>query len=420
VKGFAFSTTGKIEGYEEVNFFYSGNSSRSKLAVLCIGKEENVKPIIFVPHSLPENNIKLLKELSQDAAVVRSPALGKFGGTHYKIPYYSLVFFYLFHFLQFGRTLEKSKVRFFTDIGIGFNVLSIAMVEALRFLRVFYELSMIGKGKKEKPSFYIFYSEPVQRGITDYNIYKEDFKPKAFLSLPINWNDLKEVRKTVENLLISEELKEELMNLIERALYTISAVLKNVPLAIYLLGYDKSEEIESAIQNFLKEMEPFMGNAEEPPLFEKNGFEVKYLFTKKVNHRITSNILLLLGFYKGISNILQEERIPSAGKKDVKISDFKEAVKNIYSRIGIQSNEIIFKKDVERIESLFRDKNLRIKGWIDGERIDKEHGKKVPNSRNFLAHSGLLTNLMQFDIAKHKIRYKNSRTELIKKFLREI
>ena len=293
------------------------------------------------------------------------------------------------------------------------------MVEAFRFLRVFCELSMIGKGKKEKPSFYIFYSEPVQKEITDYNIYTEDFKPKAFLSSPINWKDLREAEKAVKNLPISEKLKVEMINVIKRGLYTVSAVLKNIPLAIYLLGYDEPERIESVIQNFLEEMKPRMGSSEEPPLFEKNDSEIKYLFAKRVNYRVTINVILLLGLYKGISNVLQEEGIPSGGKESVEISDLERIVKSIYNKLGLQSNDIIFERDIRRMKSLLKDK-IPLKGWIDGEKIDKEHGNKYPSSRDFLAHSGLLTNLMQFDVSERRIRYKVSEAERIKELLEKV
>ena len=427
--GYIFVTVGSVSNFREVPFSYQNKILRRKLSALAVADIECLHSVLFAPHTLSEGDIKAITEISksQKCTILRSPSFGIYE-FHYEIRFQPLVFYYLYHFLQFydlpiEQELQSNK--FFVDVSVGLNQLTFAMLEAFRFLRIFSELLNLGISQKKKPKFYMIYSEPVLgRNVEEwhnYRVYRENFKPKAFLSLPISWKDRKDLFISIENLHLAEEVKIKFKNIVENAILTISAVIKNIPLAIYLLGYDSPKYILNFINSFIEGLKPIMGNEIEPPAFEIGTKERKleYLYSKpNINFRLINNSILLLGFYFGISKLLERYGVPNEGNKDVPIRELLKKFSEIYRLIYKEDNpsEVLLKKDVNYLDDLTKGR-MPINGWIGGEKIDKEHGRKSAELRHFIAHSGLLTNLLEFNVQNGRIRYKPERKDKIKQLL---
>jgi len=435
MEGFIFVTVGSVRNFRDVSFSYqNGKEMKLKLSAFAVGEIERLTPMLFVPHSLSEEDLETIRKISrnQKATIVRSPSFGTYD-YHYEIRFQSLVFFYLFHFISKYNFGEAKK--FFADISVGLNQLTFAMLEAFRFFRVFSELSNLGETKKRKSKFYIVYSEPVIGRAANnkpiYRIYREDFKPKAFISMPVGWKDEKRIYGSINNLPISETVKRKLIYTVEKAFYIISSVLNNIPLAVYILGYDSSKDIEQFILTLLEEWKPIMGDADKPPSFEEESGKISYSFVRGgVEYRLICNVFLLLGFYLGISKILEKFNVPYWGGNGVEINELYEKFSKIYDVIFGKNNKnkTILKKDIERLHRILRkhfySKNPSDK-WYGGEEFDIENGHKPVNKRNFIAHSGLLTNLLEANLKfsekrKIKIRYKKEVKEYVKKLIREI
>lgn len=428
MSGFIFATLGNVRNFRNVNFLYLNRKENHSLPAFVVSKYEKVTPVLFAPHSLSESDVKLIRELAQNrgAVVIMSPSFG-FYNCEYKIEFQQLVFFYLYHFIKFYDF--GSAENFFIDISVGLNQLTFAMLEAFRFLRVFSELSNLGKTRSEKPSFHMIYSEPIiGREVNSerfYEIYKEDFKPKAFISLPITWKDLSRVKSSVEKLPIGINQKREFIRLIENALYTVSLVLNNIPLAVYLLGYDPSESIRQFIKSFLKELEPILGDSKNPPAFKENNGEIIYDFARSgIEYKLISNSLLLIGFYLGVVKILEEVEIPYLEKKGVRVEELYKKFKRVYRVLFGENNknEIILERDKYRVIKLLRGYQYFPKSpdmWIGGEEFDEKNGYRPVKKRDFLAHSGLLSGLIEAN-CEMKIRYKEYMKDQIKELLRGI
>ncbi|SNR65947.1 TM1812 family CRISPR-associated protein [Desulfurobacterium atlanticum] len=441
MQGFICATLGNVKGWREVNFSYEGkNSKPSKLSTLVVSREENVKPLIFIPHSLLESGIlNDIKELSNNSEIefdfVISPSFGKYD-YEYNIRFYQLVFFYFHNFTKKFLSEETENLKFFADVSVGMNQLTFAMLEAFKFFRIFVEF--LNLGKRKKPKFYIVYSEPVIGSNSDkvrFNIYKETFKPKAFLSLPIKWKEIRDVESNIDKLPVSSEMKNELKKITKSALYILTSTIKNFPLVIYHLGYYPEKKIKKIMKNLISELSPIMGSSESPPKFEKNEKNkiINYLFTKEgINYRLISNTFLLFSFYGGISALLEKNGIPENGKQGEVIDDLYEKFSSIYREIfGKDSpNEILLAKDIDRLKKLTsnhkssnssisfnfgKDNPIIEKMWKNAQEYENEKFKtsKNPSHRNFIAHSGLLTNLLEYNPITRSIRYKND-TQTIK------
>ena len=422
--GFIFATVGNLKSFKYVDFSYRKKTSHLKLATFAVGKSEGLTPILFVPHSLSEEEINDVRDIAkgQGADIVISPSFGSYN-CNYEVSW-PLTFFYFFHFLRIYRFRKISK--FFVDISVGLNQLTFAMLEAFRFLRVFSELSNLGE--REKPKFYIAYSEPVARREIDnsvYRVYSEDFKTKVFPSMPVSWKDEKRIVRSIKNLPIKESTKQDFEYVVEKALYATTSVINNIPLAIYLLGYDRPKHIRDFIIGLLKELEPIMGNADTPPEFKNENGKIKYSFMRGgVEYRLVCNVILLLGLYLGISKTLSKLNVPYIELKGVKVDELYEKFSKIYDCIfGENSkNKIILEKDIYRLKGNLKKfskyRNIH-EEWYSGEEFDKDNGNRPTDKRNFIAHSGLLSSLIEANY-ESGIRYKREVKEKVKKLLREI
>ncbi len=434
MEDYIFVTVGNVRNFREVPFSYRNReSTKRKLSALAVAELEDLQPVIFIPHSLSEKDAKLIEEISgkQNSEILRSPSFGTYD-YHYRITFYPLVFYYLFHFLKRYRFFKEQ--RFFIDISVGLNQLTFAMVEAFRFFRVFSELSNLGTPQRGKSRFYVVYSEPVlareSSTAQSYKIYKESFKPKAFLSLPIKWKDIKNLFANIDRLPIDRNSKIQFKALTERALYTLLAVTKNIPLSVYLLGYDAPEKITQFLRSFMKSFEPILGDKSNPPDFEidEESGNLRYLFTaKNIDYRLLNNALLLLGFYLGVSKLLRQFGVPGSGNTTANLDELLRKFSKIYRTMYGENNpnENLLEKDVRRlgsrIEKYSSSHNKECNGkWIDGRCIDPEHGYKSPDLRNFIAHSGLLTSLLKVNVRGKSVRYYEDQKETIKKLLRSI
>ena len=185
------------------------------------------------------------------------------------------------------------------------------------------------------------------------------------------------------------------------------------------MGYHTPEEIGNSFNELINKLEPKMGNESEPPIWKeviKNSqIIIKYEFASLRNRKEKQtfkfkylNNLLLLGLYLGVSRTLTANKVPNSPNSSEKINKLKERFNRIYSKIFGKDNinSILLEKDIKNLENWLREPQ---NGTID--------------LRNFFAHSGLLTQLLQI-IDKSKgnitVRYKPTEEKKIKEFLEKL
>ena len=430
--GFVFFVSGKLagkSGHSLRQFVYEGKSVSSVVgSAPVVARLKGVQPVAFVPHSLDDEDVKVIKEELPSAKIVKSPAMGVFNGKTFISNYSSLTFFFLFHMLKITELWKKEDLNLFADISTGNNQITFSMAEAFRYLEVFSHLSKIGL--TETNSFQIAYSEPAIGNPKEaLRVFVESFRVKGFPTLPLNYEGVESAGRELRKLPIRKEIADEIVSLGKRAVLILTAVLKNIPLAIYLLGYDTPSEIEKILNMFIKELEPTMGNSESPPLFIEENSKVLYSFSPEgINYRGIIALILLIGFYYGISNLLKKQQVPNSPNSCENVDELLKKFGNIYSSIfGTENvNYRLLKKDIDRLKykviSKFKkekDSRMILDCFIAGETVDGEekHKNSRPQLRNFFAHSGLLTNMMEFNLKNETIRYKETELPRIKNFL---
>ena len=428
-EGFVFFVSGKLagkSGHSLRRFVYEGKSVSSVVgSAPVIARLKGVQPVAFVPHSLDDEDVEVIKEELPSAKIVKSPAMGVFNGKTFISNYSSLTFFFLFHMLKITELWKKEDLNLFADISTGNNQITFSMAEAFRYLEVFSHLSRIGL--PESNHFQIAYAEPAIGNPKEaLKVFSEPFKVKGFPSLPLTYRGVKDAERELRKLPLQEETVKKVLSLARKAVLILTAVLKNIPLSIYLLGYDSPSEIEENLNLLIKDLEPKMGNAEKPPQFREESGKILYTFSPEgINFRRIISLILLTGFYYGISELLKKHNVPNTPNSCENVEELLEKFRNIYALLfGSENvNYTLLRKDINRLKAVIdkfkRDKRIVLDYFIAGEKIEGEekHKNNKPQLRNFFAHSGLLTNMMEFNLKNETVRYKKEKLETVKNFL---
>ena len=192
---YVFFVSGRNQGHSLIPFKYKESQSSSVVgSAPIVAKAENAKLIAFVPHSLSKEDINIIKQETPTAVIVRTPSLGIYKeGKHYKhflSNASSLTFFFFYQFLRLLKPWKAKNFDLLIDISTGYNQLVFCMLDALRYLSIFLQLSDFDK--RENHQINIVYSEPAQPNIQNtYRIYKDPFRIKAFPSTPLKKTELK-------------------------------------------------------------------------------------------------------------------------------------------------------------------------------------------------------------------------------------
>ncbi len=428
-KGFVFFVSGKLTGkggHSLRQFVYEGKVISSVVgSAPVIARLKGVQPVAFVPHSLDDEDVEVIKEELPSTQIVKSPAMGVFNGKTFTSNYSSLTFFFLFHMLKTTEIWKENGLNLFADISTGNNQITFSMAEAFRYLEVFSHLSRIGLG--ESNQFQIAYSEPAIGNLKEaLKVFSEPFKVKGFPSLPLSYRGVKEAERELQKLPIKKEVANEIISLSQRAVLILTAVLKNIPLAVYLLGYNTPSEIEKTLNLLIKELEPVMGNDKNPPDFRKEDGKVLYSFSPEgLNFRRIISLILLIGFYYGISELLRKYHVPNTPNSCENVDKLLSKFRGIYSSLfGTENvNYTLLEKDISRLRTIIsnfkKDNRIILDYFLPGEKVDTEekHKNSKPQLRNFFAHSGLLTNMMEFNLKDETVRCKKEKNKTVENFL---
>ncbi len=425
MEGFIFSTLGDVTSWKEVDFIYKKTKIKTKSPAIAVAKVENLKTFFFLPHSLfKEEIVDEVNSLtfSSKFTLTISPSFGKYGKYKYSIGIEQLKFYYFYHFVKSYFKLESkadSSFRFVIDISTGLNQLTFAMTEAFKLFQSFVNLFTLQKlQNKRNNTFEIIYSEPVI-GKYEFNIFKENITKSETLFLPIEWQNFHKLQRIINKLPMEDDLKSKINLSSENALYIITSILKNFPLVIYEKGYEKSKGIKTLILKLTESLEPIMGNEKNPPSFKIYDDTISYYFSlKNFEQKLLIKLFLLLAAYKGTTTIFDEVNIKCNGEK---YNDIFKKFRKIYSKIlGNNSpNEILLAKDIKRIDKIIASNSyLTTKdSWIKIQFMDEKFGSYRPNIRNFIAHSGLISNILKYNPQTKVIKYTEEGKKLIRKFL---
>ncbi|MCS7201152.1 MAG: CRISPR-associated CARF protein Csx1 [Patescibacteria group bacterium] len=288
---------------------------------------------------------------------------------------------------------EDQKI--YIDISSGHNIYIGSLLEAVRYFATFFSLT---NWNEKKIELYLVFSEPIRPDLSEVNVYIDyELKYKYFFSSPI-----KSTSNDPQNLssnIFKGESRNRVKNLLENFLLIFSSIKNNVPLAVYAFGYSQKKEIDesiSAVTNRIKEK--MRGDYRESPCLSKE---------------IYIKMLLSLSFYRGIVKVLESLKISKCDW--VEINELKQKFTEVYKRFGLNLNNVFLSRDVNNIkpEDMFN-------------AVEQSRSKQTePNNinideRNFFAHSGLVTHILDFELTHEtEVRYKSEALDTIRKLLRK-
>ncbi|MCX7965283.1 MAG: CRISPR-associated CARF protein Csx1 [Syntrophorhabdaceae bacterium] len=331
--------------------------------------------------------------------------------THYTDIFFEILLDMIGRYLKHLETDNGVPIRFIIDISSGLNIYVSALIEAARQLGVW--LQLFGWYDKEKiPEIVLAFSDPVfPFEEMTYTIHFDTLRTKALFSSPINNRDVERYSLSKAIYPDEREHKRSLQEIFEGFIVTYSAINNNTPLAIYEFGYEKRGNILSIMKTFIEQVKKRLYG-----IFISSPDLKKDLYLKA---------LLTLGFYYGISSLLEELKIYKHNDSGTKIDDLRASFKRVYELFGLTLNDIVLGNEVDKLQRELIQKNGgQKKGWgalFSILNSDKAYKETHPQKRNFFAHAGFELNVTQYRIENGLLilKYREEHTDLIKKWLKE-
>ncbi|MCX8023441.1 MAG: CRISPR-associated CARF protein Csx1 [Syntrophorhabdaceae bacterium] len=331
--------------------------------------------------------------------------------SHYTDIFFEILFDMTGRYLKYLETDPDVPIKFIIDISSGFNIYVSALIEAARQLGVWLQLSD-WHDKEKIPEIVLAFSDPVFpfEDIT-YTIHFDTLRTKALFSSPINNRDVESYNLSKDIYPDERDHKRSLQQIFEGFIVTYSAISKNTPLAVCEFGYEKKGDILAILKTFIElTKKRLYGNFTTSPDLKKD------LYLK---------VLLTLGFYYGISSLLEEFSIYKHNDSGTAIDDLRASFKKIYDVFGLTLNDIILGNEVDKLKKQLTQESVNEKdGW--GElfsvlNTDKAYKETTPQKRNFFAHAGFELNATKyrFENGSLILKYREKHTDLIKKWLKE-
>jgi len=417
-RGLIFAILGraKIEEYKTVTFQYKDKLFNENLAARVISKAERLKPVYFLPHSLYKG------QLLDDVAYI-SPALGFYSGKAYFIRYDSLVFYYFIQMLnsffeEETGALKGNNSLIILDVSVGLNIYLPIIMEAFWLLETFLDFYYLFSSSK--PQLKVMYSDPIIGSQNySYNIYLEDFvnfKKSGYQEVIIPFTDIGRVN-------FFEKV------FLEEAYYITTSIIKNIPLVPFSFKYSDIGEVKKNIQGALERIRAeFMDDNGRFPRFQDEGANIKYRIDISLSRSDVKSLLqafLTLSLYFGMAEGLTGLSVPKKAESWASLGLLKKVVDILYSKLYLNEARLYFERDFVRIERIY--KKAEMQDFRRGSLLCKYAGNKMDkcrkislsekSRRNFYAHSGLLTQLIE--ATRYGIRYCPSELSLVKQLLIE-
>lgn len=310
------------------------------------------------------------------------------------------------------RYLSISNIkRFIIDISSGHNIYITALLEAVRYFKVW--LKLYGWAK-DIPIIEMAISDPIIPGVKDvsYKISFEEIDAKAMFLSPLGYSEIQKdpLSKRIYPSKDEREKKRTLHRILERFVIIYSAIKNNTPLIIYQQEYYTKDEAIEVTKQLLS--------------------DVTYCLTERfdgyvrLNKDIYIKTLLALGFYTGIVDILKQKGIKML-KEGIELSQLRKTFKDIYKLFGLSLNDTVLGNEADSINKDLKNTE-HIREWKPLITVLSKYQKHMitqPNKRNFFAHAGLEGNITECRIDKEGrifIRYKNRHLQKIENWLKEV
>lgn len=330
--------------------------------------------------------------------------------------YYSDIFLELL-FDMVGRYLKHMEsdgdepIRFIIDISSGLNIYVSALIEAARQFGVWLQLA--GWHNREKiPEITLAFSDPILPNENiKYAIHFDMLKTKALFSSPIDNRDVEHYTLSRAIYPDLRENKRKLQEILDNFLITYSAIKNNTPLAIYQFGYDEKDTILAVLKTFIENT--------------KNKLYASFAASPELKKDEYLKTLLTIGFYYGITCMLERYNIHSHGDSGTDITSLRVSFEKIYEVLGLGLNNVILGNEVDKQKKALKEKTdvdtYQWKSLFCLLNINGDEKETSPQKRNFFAHAGFEQNATQYEIedCSLKLRYKDEHIDKIKRWLKE-
>ncbi|TYP55428.1 CRISPR-associated CARF protein Csx1 [Thermosediminibacter litoriperuensis] len=346
---------------ENANF---GDFSRSLKAVSKNPKEEYL--------SNPKNFFSNMPYSSEvdDFFVIHS--IGEYAGINFEGKFNDIVFEIALDMIE--RYNEEIE-RIYVDISSGLNIYVSALLEAVRFFSTWAMLkNWLPEAKR--PEIWITFSDPIlDNDAAEYQLHREKLEFKAFFASPINKEDINNVAKKIYE--DDRSKKRKLSSLLENFLVIFSAIKNNIPLAVYLFGYDNREVIDETSRTLIEDM--------------KKKFYDSYAASPNLDKNTYSKGLLSLAFYSGIAEVFWHYQIKNYDEDDgIDLDELKRIFDDLYSLFSLKPNNVFLGNEISNTKRIMEKINIEDSTWhLLIKFHNKEYEGRTPDKRNFFAHSGL-------------------------------
>jgi len=314
------------------------------------------------------------------------------------------------------RYLEKKneKNEFYVDISSGHNIYVAALLEAVKHFSVFSQL-MNWQNKDLRPNIYITFSDPILgSSATQYQIYIQPIEFKALFSSPVKKDDIdlgSGCRLSYRYFKDKEEIKKKLDEILNQFGIVFSAIKNNSPLALYHYGCHDLKEIIDILKRIIEDIEDKLSKDwKHSPNLSKDSY---------------LKIILSLGFYAGIAEVLESNKIQKYGEEGVALNEIKEkfgsAGNSIYEIFNLHTHVSLSGYEIHNLQhgKGQENKTLIERACETWEKLGKyllyEDETSDFNERNFLAHVGFERTVTEVRKMSDKLYVRYSPGEKTKK-----
>ncbi len=305
---------------------------------------------------------------------------------------------------------KNNENEFYIDVSSGHNIYVSAILEALRHFAVFSQL-LNWQNKNLRPKTFIAFSDPILGSFaSEFQIYIQPVNFKVFFSSPVNKDDINRNRPDRLSKRLygdNREKKNKLDDFLERFAIFYSALKNNTPLALYHFGYHGYDEII----NFLKEI---IGEI-------KDKLSKDWIKSPNLSKNDYLKVILSLGFYAGIVEVLQNNNIikydlEKGAELDEIRKKFGSGDNSIYKIFNLDLLIPILGREIYNLSEGGReDKKLIEKVGEEWGRLDSYLYGEGQNFeiRNFLAHAGFERTVTEVRKDNDKLYFRYCPNEVI-------
>lgn len=331
---------------------------------------------------------------------------------HYSDIFLEILFDMVDRYVKYRETGGDEPIRFVVDISSGLNIYILALLEAARHFGVWLQLAN-WHDKDKIPEIIIAFSDPILPNENiPYHIHFDTLKTKGLFVSPISPKDVENysLAKTIYPDKDNKDLKNKLQTALEDFFITYSAIKNNTPLAIFQFGCTGKNTILGVLKDIIRSAtQKLFQNYQSSPDLKKDDY---------------LKIILALGFYYGISTLLEQYNIYKHSDSGTDIDTLRTSFKKIYKVLGLGLNDTILGNETDKLKKASQQKvHEQINGWKNLFCLlnsGKDEKKTHPQMRNFFAHAGFEQNITVYRIENGTLllRYEDEEKNKIKNWLK--